>query len=205
MKSSIGFKCELCLKNFETKISFELHARYCYKQEEPEINLNNWENFRIDDLIVPEEYNNHDINANDQNIHENISESYVENLSANHHNQNNEEDHHDSYYSANSLNDEEQNMSYENLLILDENLKNPLNDFYLTMLVPEKIQASTISHLSEESKKCLICLEDFENNNFIIRLPCFHIFHQEEINYWFRENKKCPICRVDIEELLSKY
>lgn len=99
----------------------------------------------------------------------------------------------------------EPNLNYEELIQLDENIKHPLDSFYVSMLITEKLQASTISHLSGDSKKCLICFDDFEVGHKIIRLPCFHIFHDAEIIQWFDSNKTCPICRVDIEVLLSKY
>jgi len=54
----------------------------------------------------------------------------------------------------------------------------------------------------EENKKketCSICLEPFKNGDEIRRLPCFHIFHKNEIDRWLTTgNDKCPICRVPI-------
>jgi len=53
----------------------------------------------------------------------------------------------------------------------------------------------------EKDKKetCSICLEEFKNGDEIRRLPCFHIFHKNEIDRWLRTgNDKCPICRVPI-------
>jgi len=47
---------------------------------------------------------------------------------------------------------------------------------------------------------CSICLEPFKDGDQIRRLPCFHIFHQHEIDRWLKTgNDKCPICRVPID------
>jgi hypothetical protein len=215
--------CHMCLKTFPLKPIYEMHIKYCVKQD----NRNEWENFgtnfRDDYNCNSEHFNqhanqpniiedNHDdfvyVNSNDANgIHVSIHNDY-------------EEDHHSAYdssYRSQSFSEPDSennnddinylnpNLDYEQLLQLDANVKNPLDNHYISMLITEKIQQNTIDHLAEDSKKCLICFEDFEANQKIIRLPCFHIFHEIEINHWFSENKTCPICRVDIEELLLKY
>jgi len=52
--------------------------------------------------------------------------------------------------------------------------------------------------ISAEEKTCCFCLEDFQDGEEIRRLPCFHIFHQEEIDKWLLENNNCPICKTPI-------
>ena len=53
-----------------------------------------------------------------------------------------------------------------------------------------------INELSEDKKKCLICLEEFQNNQKTIILPCIHIFHYECINKWMKNF--CPLCKYKI-------
>jgi hypothetical protein len=45
---------------------------------------------------------------------------------------------------------------------------------------------------------CSICLEDFIEGNDIIRLECFHIFHNLCILDWTKSSKLCPECRREI-------
>lgn len=52
---------------------------------------------------------------------------------------------------------------------------------------------------NDERKKCSICLEQFEEGDEIRTLPCFHIFHTDEIDQWLAQNSKCPICRQPIQ------
>ena len=52
-----------------------------------------------------------------------------------------------------------------------------------------------ISTLSEDKKKCLVCLENFKNGDYFITLPCIHIFHAECIKKWMKQQNFCPICK----------
>jgi hypothetical protein len=45
---------------------------------------------------------------------------------------------------------------------------------------------------------CPISLEKFNNEDYIIKLNCGHIFHKEPILYWlYMQKNKCPICRYE--------
>ena len=48
-------------------------------------------------------------------------------------------------------------------------------------------------------------MDDYKENDEIIRLPCLHFFHKKEITQWFEKKKTCPECRSDIQELLNKF
>jgi len=62
---------------------------------------------------------------------------------------------------------------------------------------PSPTEAKAAPPPSEE-KGCCICLDDFQDGEDIRRLPCFHIFHQDEIDKWLRDNNSCPICKTPI-------
>ena len=62
-----------------------------------------------------------------------------------------------------------------------------------------KIQIKDISKLEENKKKCVICVEDFQNGQDITYLPCSHIFHYECL-LRIRVLKRCPLCRYDLEK-----
>ena len=52
---------------------------------------------------------------------------------------------------------------------------------------------------NEQFQKCVICLEKYEINDEVRTLPCFHIFHKECIDHWFKAgNDSCPICKNKI-------
>ena len=55
-----------------------------------------------------------------------------------------------------------------------------------------------INKLTEEKKKCCICLENYKNNDETIILPCVHIFHSNCIKHWMKRQDTCPICKNKI-------
>ncbi|KAI5064058.1 hypothetical protein GOP47_0020728 [Adiantum capillus-veneris] len=69
----------------------------------------------------------------------------------------------------------------------------------------ETYMPSHLSHLSQGMNRgshhaeCPICLENFETNDKILRLPCNHPFHVDCIVPWLRSrNDTCPFCRAKI-------
>lgn len=50
-----------------------------------------------------------------------------------------------------------------------------------------------------KDKNCLICLENFNNDEFVTLLKCKHIFHTKCIGKWIdRDQTTCPLCRGNI-------
>ena len=82
--------------------------------------------------------------------------------------------------------------------IIDNN--NEINDI-LNKLPVVKIE--DINKLKDENKRCVICLEDFQNNDKSIYLPCFHLFHEKCITDWINMKKGfCPLCRTIINNMM---
>ena len=51
----------------------------------------------------------------------------------------------------------------------------------------------------EYAKKCVICMENYKEDDEVETLPCFHIFHKICIEEWFNNNNNnCPICKNEI-------
>ncbi|KAG1367976.1 E3 ubiquitin-protein ligase Praja-2-like [Cocos nucifera] len=46
-----------------------------------------------------------------------------------------------------------------------------------------------------EESGCLICLEDFEFEMEVTRMPCKHIFHGSCLTRWLENSHLCPLCR----------
>jgi hypothetical protein len=52
---------------------------------------------------------------------------------------------------------------------------------------------------NEQFQKCIICMEKYIINDEVKTLPCFHLFHKECIDHWFKAgNDSCPICKNKI-------
>ena len=71
----------------------------------------------------------------------------------------------------------------------------------------ESFKIEDINKLSEENKTCVICQEDFSNNNNAIYLSCFHLFHKLCIYDWISGNNKiCPVSKnVILINVLNNY
>jgi len=51
---------------------------------------------------------------------------------------------------------------------------------------------------------CCICLEDFEANATVLRLPCGHVLHQCCAKQWLTEGRGvCPLCCSPVAGMLS--
>ena len=47
---------------------------------------------------------------------------------------------------------------------------------------------------------CLVCLMDFEHNEYIRKIgPCRHIFHEACLKSWLDKNRNYPVCKADLE------
>jgi hypothetical protein len=70
----------------------------------------------------------------------------------------------------------------------------------------EKITSSKYNENNNENNndKCVICYEEFQNNDIVLNIPCKHLFHKACIKIWVTENSyKCPICKEKIAEYYS--
>ena len=86
---------------------------------------------------------------------------------------------------------EQKNKSY----VDSENILNDLID------IPFK---NVSKGVKEGNEKCVICFEDFEENESVKMTNCFHIFHYKCIKKWIEskqeliEEPDCPICRREL-------
>lgn len=48
-----------------------------------------------------------------------------------------------------------------------------------------------------ECDTCSICLEQFEPDTNVKKLPCGHVFHPICVDIWFEVSSRCPLCRSD--------
>ena len=71
---------------------------------------------------------------------------------------------------------------------VDENRKKLVDDLL-------EYKLNKVDKLEEGNKKCIICLEYFNDGDKIISLPCVHIYHGDCIKKWLLEKNFCPICK----------
>ena len=43
-------------------------------------------------------------------------------------------------------------------------------------------------------------MEEYVIDVQLLTLPCFHFFHYDCIEPWFKNKSECPVCRVDARE-----
>lgn len=53
-------------------------------------------------------------------------------------------------------------------------------------------------NLDDDKKMCLICLDEFKDQQEILWLPCTHCFCRKCIISWFERGTVCPICKDDL-------
>ena len=150
---------------------------------------------------------NNNIN-NNNNIHNNYHNNYHNNIHNNNimiirNINNNTIDYIDINFN-NFLNERENeiNEDLDNLYnMANNNFIGPIKNDLLNVLPESKI--ADINKLNEENKKCLICLEEYVNNDNVIYLPCFHIFHKNCIIQWIKNHAICPLCKININEIIK--
>ena len=63
-----------------------------------------------------------------------------------------------------------------------------------------KPQDSEYLEVDDEHAQCGICLEDYNEDVVLKRLPCLHHFHAACIDDWLRVNAKCPFCVQNLKQ-----
>jgi hypothetical protein len=47
--------------------------------------------------------------------------------------------------------------------------------------------------------ECIICLQDFKQNDCVTLVKCGHIYHTECLYIWFLKKRTCPICDIEVQ------
>lgn len=163
-----------------------------YSDKDNKMDVDQDFNSQFNNNIQFNQYNQYS-HYNQHSQSEDSSESNRQNLIVNEHEhdnlhiENNE-------YSENEDEDEDEgevNEAYEvNLALLS------------SYLIHEKYEKQGKDN--DQTQICHICYEKIESGEEIIRLPCFHYYHSNELMTWFKENVKCPECRLDVIDEIRK-
>ena len=89
------------------------------------------------------------------------------------------------------------NMSYEELLALEERMGNVNRG--LPKETVDKIPKQKFLRHKFIDDKCIICQYEFKTNEMVKVLPCKHCFHPDCIEEWLKNSKVCPYCKGEIK------
>ncbi|CAI9115804.1 OLC1v1016805C1 [Oldenlandia corymbosa var. corymbosa] len=90
------------------------------------------------------------------------------------------------------------NMSYEELLALEERIGNVNTGLAEEIILKQLKQRKHARKKSEdvETEPCCICQEEYINGDQLGTLDCGHDFHAECIKQWLTHKNLCPICKT---------
>ncbi|KGN62489.1 probable E3 ubiquitin-protein ligase RHG1A isoform X1 [Cucumis sativus] len=90
------------------------------------------------------------------------------------------------------------NMSYEELLALEErigNVNTGLNEETIVARLKQKKRVNAVDSQVEE-EPCCVCQEEYVDGEDIGTLECGHDFHTACIKQWLMQKNLCPICKT---------
>lgn len=91
------------------------------------------------------------------------------------------------------------NMSYEELLALEErigNVSTGLNEETIMKHLKQKKYSVDGLGSQSEIEPCCVCQEEFKNEDDIGSLDCGHDYHIDCIKQWLTHKNICPICKT---------
>jgi len=67
----------------------------------------------------------------------------------------------------------------------------------LNTLMEDSVLIKSIEYENNlKNQACSICIENFNEDEDLVNLPCErHVFHRVCIQKWFEKKKSCPVCR----------
>lgn len=91
------------------------------------------------------------------------------------------------------------NMSYEELLALEERIGNVCTGLSEEMILKRMKQRKYIHTMSDDqtdNEPCCVCQEEYNDGEDLGTLDCGHDFHKECIKQWLAQKNLCPICKT---------
>ncbi|KAG1339113.1 putative E3 ubiquitin-protein ligase RHG1A [Cocos nucifera] len=99
------------------------------------------------------------------------------------------------------------NMSYEELLALEESIGNVgigLSEDRISACLIKRVHCSNQTHDDQEERSCAICLEEYKDRDNLGSMKCGHDFHVGCIKKWLETKNVCPICKASALEDISE-
>ncbi|KAK6938664.1 Zinc finger, RING-type [Dillenia turbinata] len=91
------------------------------------------------------------------------------------------------------------NMSYEELLALEErigNVSTGLSEETIWKHLKQRKHLAVVINAQSEEEPCCICQVEYNNGENLGTLDCGHDFHAECIKQWLTHKNICPICKT---------
>ena len=89
-------------------------------------------------------------------------------------------------------------MDVDNILKNKNTLDNKNKDVqYILNYIPFTI-IKDAPKAKEDEPHCLICLSNFQVDEKVSALPCFHCFHTKCLDEWIVRKARCPVCKFEI-------
>ncbi|KAH7688634.1 Zinc finger RING/FYVE/PHD-type protein [Dioscorea alata] len=91
------------------------------------------------------------------------------------------------------------NMSYEELLALEErigNVSTGLGEEKISECLKQRVYIPLATESSSEMEPCCVCQEEYVEGEDIGALECGHDFHAACIKQWLTHKNLCPICKT---------
>ncbi|KAG6400307.1 hypothetical protein SASPL_137133 [Salvia splendens] len=91
------------------------------------------------------------------------------------------------------------NMSYEELLALEERIGNVctgLSEETVTSRLKRRKYVASKAENTAETEPCSICREEYNEGETLGALECGHDFHADCIKQWLMQKNLCPICKT---------
>ncbi|KAI3809857.1 hypothetical protein L1987_19459 [Smallanthus sonchifolius] len=91
------------------------------------------------------------------------------------------------------------NMSYEELLALEErigNVNTGLNEEVILKSMKQRKHIAFMAISTQNLEPCCICQEEYDTGDNIGSLDCGHDFHTDCIKQWLAQKNICPICKM---------
>jgi hypothetical protein len=77
----------------------------------------------------------------------------------------------------------------------------PLREITEDYLQKQQMIAMANDDSNDESRKCMICIMDYEPGEQVRTMPCLHFFHKDCIDKWLlTRSNTCPVCKFDIRK-----
>ncbi|KAK1439935.1 hypothetical protein QVD17_05760 [Tagetes erecta] len=91
------------------------------------------------------------------------------------------------------------NMSYEELLALEErigNVNTGLSEEVILKSMKQRKHIAFMAISAQSLEPCCICQEEYDTGDNIGSLDCGHDFHTDCIKQWLAQKNICPICKM---------
>ncbi|KAF5182553.1 E3 ubiquitin-protein ligase mbr2-like [Thalictrum thalictroides] len=90
------------------------------------------------------------------------------------------------------------NLTYEELLDLEEQIgvvQTGLSEEAILHFLQRTNHIYRPQNLTQEAEICVVCQDEYKNQEVIGRLDCGHEFHEDCIKSWLMMKNVCPICK----------